>query len=218
MSVCSTGVWSMGRGATAALSIIGGIMLFVGAIVRMILLRRTLELESIWDQYQNAVYFQFGITILFALLAIIIGAIAGSTTTNVGIKICGGILLTFGLVALFGQFIPYEEIGPLSSTITVSATLFYIDPLFLLLAGVCGIATNQEYKRVVYMPPPVQPRQPQQVIHMYVPQLPVSPPAPSPSSPVPRIEVRCPHCQALIQNANAVFCDQCGQRLILRVG
>jgi Double zinc ribbon len=203
----------MGRGATAALSIIGGIMLFIGAIVRMSLLRRTLVMESIWDQYQNAVYFQFGITIFFALLAISIGAIAGSTRTNVGIKACGGLLLIFGLVALFGQFLQYEEIGTYGITITVSATLIYIDPLFLVLAGVCGIATNQEYKRVMYMPPPVLPRQPQQIIHIYMPQLPVAPPAPSPVSAVPRIVMWCPHCHVPISNANAKFCGQCGQRL-----
>jgi len=203
----------MGRGATAALSIIGGIMLFIGAIVRMTLLRRTLEMESIWDQYQDAVYFQFGITIFFALLAIIIGAIAGTTTTNVGIRACGGILLIFGLVTLFGQFLQYEEIGTYGITITVSATLIYIDPLFLVLAGVCGIATNQEHKRVAYMPSLVPPQQPQQVIYMYVPQLPVAPPAPSPVPSVPRIVMWCPHCQAPIPNANALFCGQCGQRL-----
>lgn len=205
----------MGRGATAALSIISGIMLLIGAIVRMTLLRRTLEWKALWDQYQNAVYFQFGVTLLFALLAIIVGAIAGSTSTNIGIKLCGGILMAFGLAALFGQFLPYEEVGPLGTTITVSTTLLYFDPFLLFLAGVCGIATNQEYKRAVYMPPPVPRQQPQQVIHVYVPQLPVTSPAFSPSTPVPMVEMRCPYCSAMI-HVGAAYCGQCGQRLAWR--
>jgi hypothetical protein len=208
----------MGRGATAALSIIGGIILFIGAIVRMTLLKWTLVMDSIWDQYQDAVYFQFGITIFFAFLSIIIGAIAGTTTTNVGIRVCGGLLLILGFIAMLSQYIQYEVISTYGITITVSTTLIYIDPLFVLIAGICGIATNQDQKRWMYMSPPVQHQQQQQqpVIHIYVPQLAITPPAPSPVTPVHRIGILCPRCHAPIQNTNAVFCDQCGQRLVWR--
>ena len=40
----------MGRGATVAFGIIGGILLFIGAIVKMALMRRGLELGGIWGR------------------------------------------------------------------------------------------------------------------------------------------------------------------------
>ena len=64
-----------------------------------------------------------------------------------------------------------------------------------------------------------QQQQQQQIIVNVVPQTPsptVAPPAPSSVAPVHRIGILCPHCHAPIQNASAVFCDRCGQRLVWR--
>jgi len=188
----------MGRGATAALSIIGGILLFIAALVNMGQLRQRLVVGGIWDQYQDAVFFQFGMTVFLALVAIIVGGIAGTTTTNVSIRICGAILLIFGFVGLVGPFLPYEEIGPLSITITVSIDLIYFDPVLVMLAGVCGIATDQESHRGVYIPPPVQPQQVTPVYVIYAPP-PVGAPAPPPAAP-----------PASSHFEGGTFCTSCG--------
>lgn len=61
-----------------------------------------------------------------------------------------------------------------------------------------------------------QQQQQQQIVVNVVPQPPIAPS--SPSAPVHGI--LCPHCHAPI-NTSAIFCDQCGQRLVwrnLRVG
>jgi len=195
----------MGRGAVAALSIIGGIMLCIGAIVKTGLLKLTLLMHSILDQYSNAVNVQLAVTLLFGIFAIIIGIAAGCTTTNTGIRVCAGFLLLFGLAASLCQFVPYAVVAgiypPNSLTITVSTTLIYIDPLLMIVAAVCGFATNQEHW--VYTPPPPLQLQQQQVIHMYVPQPPVQPP------PAQSASHFCIQCGAK-NEADAKFCKKCG--------
>jgi rRNA maturation endonuclease Nob1 len=61
-----------------------------------------------------------------------------------------------------------------------------------------------------------QQQQQQQIVVNVVSPPPVAPPTPSPVAPVHRTGILCPHCYTPIQNAGAVFCDRCGQRLVWR--
>jgi hypothetical protein len=90
-------------------------------------------------------YLQMIITIVLGLLGLI-----GAILAFVGKKIGVYMMLIFGIVATVGMFVP---IGNLSIIIpipvTLSASLFIVDPILLLLGGIFGLILKQELENRV---------------------------------------------------------------------
>ena len=90
-------------------------------------------------------YLQMILTIVLGLLGLI-----GAILAFVGKKIGVYLMLIFGIVATVGMFVPIGNISIIIPfPVTLSASLFIVDPILLLLGGIFGLILKQELENRV---------------------------------------------------------------------
>nr|MDO8087635.1 hypothetical protein [Candidatus Sigynarchaeum springense] len=129
------------------LALVGGILLAIGGVIALGLMG---TLEAMLLMYSmtwadigldpNMIYVNFIMTLLFGVLGIIGGA--------VGMKKKGGgvLALIIGIVAMVGMFIPIASatIGISAVTIKLNSSLFFVDPVLILVGGIVTLAKPPE--------------------------------------------------------------------------
>ena len=120
----------------AALLLIAGIVSF-GAQALMELVLASAGLTWVDVGFDPILFtVRSALTLVFALVGLI-----GAIMALVGKKIGVYLMLIFGLVATVGMFIPIGSftITSISFPVTMNASLFFIDPILLLLGGILGL-------------------------------------------------------------------------------
>ena len=128
------------------LGIVGGAMLLIGGIIAFVAIG-TLEaylggLGMTWADIgldPTLLYVNFLLTLLWGLIGLI-GAILGLVGKKIGVFL----MLIFGIIATVGMFIPIGSYTILITfPINMNSSLFYVDPILLLLGGILGLALKE---------------------------------------------------------------------------